>query len=139
MITSGNVTLMVADFKGALRFYTETLGMRLASRVGEEWAEVETEGLTIGLHPRNKGAAAGSAAAGSAAGDAGAGAPGGASGGSGNFSIGLQVDSIEDAMKALQSKGIRFQGAPVDDDMVRLAFFGDREGNALYLCEVVQR
>jgi catechol 2,3-dioxygenase-like lactoylglutathione lyase family enzyme len=123
VITSGNVTLMVGDFKKMLRFYTETLGARLATRVGDEWAEAEFEGLTIGLHSRTHGAAAGSAAA----------------AGSGNFSIGLQVDAIEDAMKALEAKGIRFRGPPVDDTAVRLAFFGDPEGNALYLCEVVKR
>ena len=127
MITSGNVTLMVADFNGALRFYTEILGLRLASRVGDEWAEVETEGLTIGLHPMVHGAAAASPNGGAAA---------AASGGMGNYSIGLQVASIGDAMKALESKGVRFRGSPVDDEMVRLAFFGDPEGNALYLCEI---
>ncbi len=116
MIRSGNVTVMVADFERGLRFYTETLGLRVATRFGNDWAEVETSGLTVGLHPKGKGASP------PAAPDA--------------VSIGLEVDSIEAAMKMLGAKGVRFDGGPVDDGMVRLAFFTDPDGTPLYLCEV---
>ena len=51
MIKSGNVTIMASDFERAFRFYTETLGFKVGSRFGNVWAEVETEGLTIGIHP----------------------------------------------------------------------------------------
>lgn len=116
MIKSGNVTIMATDFERAFRFYTETLGFKAASRFGNEWAEVKTEGLTIGIHPRGK------AVAPPAAPDA--------------VSIGLEVDSIEREMEVLQGKGIRFERGPVEDGMVRLAFFKDPEGTPLYLCEV---
>ncbi len=51
MYTSANVTLMASDLNGAVGFYTDILGLRLKVRYGDNWAEVETPGLTIGLHP----------------------------------------------------------------------------------------
>jgi len=36
----------------AVRFYSETLGLKLAYRFGDHWASIEAgTGLTIGLHP----------------------------------------------------------------------------------------
>jgi len=52
MFSSGNVTVGVANMDRAVRFYTETLGLKLAYRFGDHWASVELgKGLTIGLHP----------------------------------------------------------------------------------------
>ena len=62
MITSGNATVHVSNFAAAIRFYSETLGLKLTNRFGDRWATVEagpsywtTEaamaGLTIGLRP----------------------------------------------------------------------------------------
>lgn len=52
MITGGNATVFVSNMDTAVRFYTETLGMRLAERYDDHWATVQaTNGFTIGLHP----------------------------------------------------------------------------------------
>ena len=95
MFSSGNVTIGVANMDRAVRFYTETLGLKLAYRFGDHWASVELgKGLTIGLHP--------------ASGETLAGAKG-------SMAIGLELSgSIEDAIKALQTKGVEFQG-PVNE------------------------
>ena len=76
MYISGNVTVMVRDFEGAVRFYTDVLGMDLRMRGGMDWAEVGVPGLTIGLHHASF--------------DLG---PAG-----GHGSIGLQVDDIDAAL-----------------------------------------
>jgi catechol 2,3-dioxygenase-like lactoylglutathione lyase family enzyme len=52
MFSGGNVTVYVSDMDRAVRFYSETLGLKLAYRFGDHWASVEAgRGLTIGLHP----------------------------------------------------------------------------------------
>src|SRR5271165_4234644 len=52
MFASGNVTVYVSNMDAAVRFYSETLGLKLAYRFGDHWAAVEVgKGLTIGLHP----------------------------------------------------------------------------------------
>jgi len=114
-VRKANVTVMVSDFDRAVRFYTGTLGFALAKRYGDEWAEVEAHGFTIGLHP--------------------AGPHGPRPGEGGALSIGLDVAAIESAKAELESRGVGFDGPIKDDGAVRLAFFADPDGNPLYLCE----
>jgi catechol 2,3-dioxygenase-like lactoylglutathione lyase family enzyme len=116
MYTAGNVTLMVTDFNRAVGFYTETLGLKLKSRYGDDWAEVELPGLTIGLHPTGERGPSAIQASG--------------------LSIGLGVNGIEQAMADLQAKGVRF--APpgvIDTGAERLANFRDPDQTPLYLYE----
>jgi len=117
MINGGMATIMVRDFDRAVRFYTETLGLKLKFRAGDHWAEVIAgPALTIGLHPWSPGHGP---------------EPGQASG----ISVGFDVNPIEKAVDTLRSKGITFRGPIQDNDNVKLAFFGDPDGNPLYLCE----
>jgi catechol 2,3-dioxygenase-like lactoylglutathione lyase family enzyme len=119
MFTAGNVTLMVADFNRAIGFYTHTLGLTLKARYGDEWAEVEAPGLTIGLHPRGEHGPSTIHASG--------------------LSIGLGVTGIEQVMSELQAKGVRF--APpgiIDTGAERLANFNDPDQTPLYLYEMAQ-
>jgi predicted enzyme related to lactoylglutathione lyase len=120
MISGGNATVMVSDFGRAVDFYTKTLGLKLMSRFGDEWAEVSAgTGLTIGLHPAGHGPKPGT---------------------EGSISVGFTITGkIEDAVATLKSKGVAFHGPIRDnpDEGIKLAFFGDPDGNALYLCEVV--
>lgn len=120
MITGGNATVFVSDMNRAVAFYTEILGLELRQRFGDHWAEVQAGGLLIGLHPKSDGAPA--------------------PGTSGAISIGLTVDADIDAVvKQLSAKGVRFRGPVVNDGgAVALAFFGDPDGNELYLCQVLR-
>lgn len=118
MIEYGNVTVMVGEMSRAVAFYTETLGMRLKMRAGDHFAEVETTGLTVGLHPQGPHTPK--------------------AGTEGAMSIGLQVADIEKAMAELKAKGVTFTAGPTDDGYVTLAFFADPDGNPLYLCQTKQ-
>ena len=121
MITGGNATVFVSDMDRAVAFYTATLGLKLRQRFGDHWAEVETSGLVIGLHPKSDNAPA--------------------PGTSGAISIGLSVGTdIDDVVRQLSAKGVRFRGQVLRDGQggVALAFFGDPDGNDLYLCQVVR-
>ena len=59
----------------------------------------------------------------------------------GSISLGFNVNSpIDEVVATLQSRGVQFRG-PIQDDAdggIRLAFFGDPDGNDLYLCEVTR-
>lgn len=106
-IKSGNVTVLVADMDRAVKFYTETLGLKLKSRYASFWAEVEAPGITIALHPTSE-----------------------RTKGSGNLSIGFSVDDIKQVTDELGKKGITFNMH--DDKQILLAFFNDPDGTQLY-------
>jgi len=118
MYRSGNVTLYVTDMDRAVRFYTEALGLKLAYRFGNHWASVELgKGLTIGLHPTNEQPAPSEGRRGPA--------------------IGLELSGkIEDAMKTLESRGVRFHGLSDEGKAGKFAGFQDPDGNQLYLAEL---
>ena len=117
MYTSANITLMVSDFNRAISFYTDVVGLTLKVRYGDDWAEVEAPGLTIGLHPAGERGPAAIQAVG--------------------MSIGLGVNGIEKVVADLESKGVRF--APpriIDTGAQRLANFVDPDQTPLYLYEM---
>jgi catechol 2,3-dioxygenase-like lactoylglutathione lyase family enzyme len=122
MITGGNATVYVADMDKAVAFYVGLLGLKLGQRVGNHWAQVEAgPDLVIGLHPKSEKAPP--------------------PGTSGAISIGLTTDEpIDQVVARLGAKGVRFRGPVVRDEKagIALAFFGDQDGNDLYLCQVTR-
>jgi catechol 2,3-dioxygenase-like lactoylglutathione lyase family enzyme len=117
MFSGGNVTVYVSDMDRAVRFYSETLGLKLAYRFGDHWAAVEAgKGLTIGLHPASAEVPAGR---------------------KGSMAVGLELTgSIREAMKALEAKGVHFQGVVNEGKAGTFASFEDPDGNLLYLAEL---
>lgn len=118
MIQGGNTTIYVADMDVSIRFYTETLGLQLRKRVGEDWAAIDAgPGLVLGLHPANP-----------------AYTP--EPGTRGSVAIGFYVTQpLEEVVAALGERGISFGGPIQEDEDVRLAFFHDPDGNPLYLAQ----
>lgn len=116
MFSSGNVTIYVANMDRAVRFYTETLGLKLAYRFGDHWASVELgKGLTIGLHP----------------------APADLPKARGGMAIGLELSgSIDDAVRRLEAKGVRFGNIVNEAKAGKFAHFEDPDGNTLYIAEL---
>jgi catechol 2,3-dioxygenase-like lactoylglutathione lyase family enzyme len=43
MFSGGNVTVYVANMDKGVRFYSETLGLKLAYRFGDHWASIELD------------------------------------------------------------------------------------------------
>jgi catechol 2,3-dioxygenase-like lactoylglutathione lyase family enzyme len=118
MFSSGNVTIYVANMDRAVKFYSETLGLKLAYRFGDHWASIEVgKGLTIGMH--------------------GASADEPPVERKGGPSIGLELSgSIEEAMKILESRGVTFHGLRNEGKAGKFAGFSDPDGNQLYLAEL---
>jgi catechol 2,3-dioxygenase-like lactoylglutathione lyase family enzyme len=116
MFSSGNVTIYVANMDRAVRFYTETLGLKLAYRFGDHWASVEVgQTLTIGLHPASAESPKGR----------------------GGMSIGLELSgSIEEAVRKLEAKGVQFTSVATEAKAGKFASFEDPDGNQLYLAEL---
>ena len=122
MIAGGNATTVVTDLGRSIRFYVETLGMKLVSHQ-PDWATVDAgDGFIIGLHPAPA-APPKAAPAGAAHGHA----PHG-------VAVGLRVKGrLEDVVSVLENRGLSFH-VKVDPG-VKLAFFSDPDGNPLYLYE----
>jgi len=119
LIDGASPTIFVSDMDRAVRFYNETLGLRVQYRAGNEFCMIDAGGgTTLGLHPPGRHTPA--------------------PGSPGSIQVGLNVTKpIEEVVSALRQRGVVFHGPVIDDDSVRLAFFGDPDGNALYLCELV--
>lgn len=122
MIRGGLVTLFVRDVGRAVRFYVETLGMKLVEEAGDPapiWAVIDTGGdFRIALHPLPP------APAGMAEGGRGAFAP----------SIGLYPKvPIAEAIAIYENRGVEFDVKA--EGPVTLAHFRDLDDNALYLCQ----
>ncbi len=105
-IINSNVTVMISNMDASIKFYTETLGLKLKNRYGDHWAEIEAPGITIGLHP-SKEIKTGQ-----------------------NLSIAFGVSDLHKTVSALEKKGVKFN--MYKDSMVDLAFFTDPDGNTLY-------
>lgn len=120
MIHGGNTTIYVRDINVSIRFYTDTLGLKLRMRVGDNWAEIDAgPGLMIGIHPSNPPHTP-------------------KPGTRGSLAIGLNVSQdIESVMRKLTDLGVTFEGPVVEDEHVKLAFFKDPDGNPLYLSQVL--
>lgn len=128
MTSGGGPTIFVRDVETSVQFYTQTLGLKLLYQAGPHFAMIDAGGgLQIGLHPPARNA--------------------GQPGTRGSIQVCLTPTlPIDQAVRELQSRGVKFSTPPkstdidelpiVDDDAVKLAFFTDPDGNDLYLCEV---
>jgi lactoylglutathione lyase len=113
------LTIMVADMDRSVGFYTETLGMPLRFRAGNDWAEVGSPGVKIGLHPTRPGAPQTQSTSG--------------------VSLGFEIGNIETAMDELRARGVNFPAPIVEGGAERIAHFADPDGTALYLFQQVKR
>ena len=107
------VWMPVQDIERAKGFYRDTLGLRITNEDGE-WAEVDANGLTIGLNGRE---------------------PSGA-GGDGGAVVTFQPEaSLEETLDDLEGHGIEVPAGISEHPWGRVATFKDSEGNDIQLYE----
>ena len=105
------VSVPVQDIERAKAFYRDTLGMHSPSW-DSAWPEIETGNVSLYLvDPTAYGTEF---------------KPHGAH-------IALRVPDVAEARRALEEKGIEFDGDVLDTGVCHMAFFRDSEGNALML------
>lgn len=121
MISGGNATVYVSNMDAAIRFYSDTLGLRLSNRFGDRWATVEAgRGLTIGLHPASPDYPP--------------------PGTRGSVMFGFEIDEpIDTVVARLTAKGVRFTGTIIRAEAGGFASLVDPDGNPIYLWEVSPR
>jgi catechol 2,3-dioxygenase-like lactoylglutathione lyase family enzyme len=113
-IKKAYVTLMVADLDRSVEFYNGLLGLYEDLRFGDSWAEMVTQGLTVGLHPKKPGAHPAPV--------------------ENHVSIGFEVQDLKKTAKELEGKGMVFHYQ--ENEVNLLAFFKDPDGTPLYLTQV---
>ncbi len=108
-----NVWVPVEDIERALDFYQNTLNLPVIKHDGP-WAEVDANGLNIGLNGRE---------------------PRGAQAGGGPVITFQPEAGLEAAVKDLKSKGVEVPTEISEHDWGRVVTFKDSEGNDLQLYE----
>lgn len=117
MISGALPTVFVSDMDRAIRFFTETIGLTLEQRFGNDWASVKApNGLCIGLHPASEQSPAGR---------------------KGSITIGFNLDEpIDRAVDRLKKQGVVFTREIFEDGSSRVAHFADPDGNEFYVIEL---
>jgi len=108
-----NITVMVSDMDSAITFYINLLGLTLTQRYGNHYAEIESPGVNIGLHPTTNPITPGK-----------------------NISIGLGVENLDLSLEVLRNANVECN--VVKDGPRTLVHFSDPDGNPLYLIAVDQ-
>ena len=118
MISRGLSTVYVSDMDTAVRFYTQTLGLRLKWRHENNIAMVDAgPGLTMALHPITAAAPA-------------------PPGTRGSVQLGLIVDEpIERVVERLQERGVTIGGEIVTFDAGKCVMIADPDGNDICVWE----
>ena len=110
------VWLPVNDMDRATGFYADTLGLQLKDNHGE-WAELEADGITIGLNARDEEKPS----------------PEG-----GAVIAFRPAEGLDEAVERLSGEGVEFVDGVSDHPWGRIAPFKDPDGNSLQLYEPPQ-
>ena len=113
-MASGVATVWVPvdDLTRAIEFYRDTLGLALKEQDGDDWAEIDAGGLTVGLNARETAT----------------------SGSGGGAVISFQPDGeLDDEVSSLKAAGVEFTGEISEHAWGRIVPFRDSEGNDLQL------
>lgn len=115
--TLGMVTLHVKDIQRSVKFYRDTLGLKVGDVFDTPemgWAEFEVApNLKLGLHADKHGMEVGGRA------------PGGATG------FYFAVPNVDKAIEQLRAKGVRIEDEPEDKPYGRDACIADPDGNVI--------
>lgn len=109
-ITGTNVTIMVKDMDASISFY-QNIGFTIKQRWDNNYAMLETTGLTLGIHPG-----------------------GDESSSSGSVSVGLMIEDFNEAKALLEKKAIVYE-AQDDGKSGMYLHFTDPDGTVVYFVQ----
>jgi glyoxylase I family protein len=99
------------DLDRALAFYTEVVGLELARREGDEWAELDAGPIRFALHGTDDDVA-------------------------GSGTVVLRVDDLDAARRTLEQRGAVFDAYVGDvEGFARFATFRDPDGHPVQMIE----
>jgi predicted enzyme related to lactoylglutathione lyase len=107
------VWMPVQDIERAKGFYRDTLGLRITNE-DRDWAEVDANGLTLGLNGRE---------------------PSGVEGKGGPVVTFQPEGSLEESLDDLKNQGVEVPAGISEHPWGRVATFKDSEGNDIQLYE----
>jgi catechol 2,3-dioxygenase-like lactoylglutathione lyase family enzyme len=112
------VMVMVSDMGRSVKFYRDTLGLRLRSE-SPDWTEFETGATVLALHGGGKAAVISREPQ------------------AGTASIGFYVDNLDDKFNELKGRGVPFIMPPTDrtEEKIKLAVCLDPDGLPISLAE----
>ncbi len=111
-----HVYYWTSDMDRSVAFFTDVLGLHLARRDGESWAEFDVPGRTFALHGAVEGHMP---------------PPGGAT-------AVFEVEDLDRAKALLGSRGVTFDHEGDVQGYARFASFRDPEGNTLQIIEYLR-
>jgi catechol 2,3-dioxygenase-like lactoylglutathione lyase family enzyme len=114
-ITGSNITIMVKDMDVSILFYT-SIGLNLMQRWDNNYAMMNTEGITLGIHPISDSVHKETIP------------------GSGTTSIGFFIENIEEAKSILNDNKIDYK-YEADGKSGLYIHFTDPDGTILYFVE----
>ena len=118
-IAGGHAIVYVRDVDAAVRFYTETLGLKLTYRFEDKIAFAEAGRLVVAIHPKTPNTPD--------------------PGSKGSVMLGLTIDEpIDRVVARLTTKGVRFNGPIIRAEADAFVEFEDPDGNVLYLWEAAR-
>jgi catechol 2,3-dioxygenase-like lactoylglutathione lyase family enzyme len=116
MLSGGLAIVYVSSMDRAVQFYSQTLGLNLTNRYGDDFATVEAGGLVIALHPQTENTPK--------------------PGTKGSMVLGLVADgAIDRVVSRLAERGVRVTGNANESELRSYAVIEDPDGNPIYIYE----
>ena len=107
----------VQSMDRAIKFYTQTLGLPLKTRHGDQWAEIDAGTISIGLHATEDGEAVS---------------------GSGGGTVSFSVSDVDGLVQTLKSRGVAV-GEVRNPPRGKFVMVKDSEGNYIHFIEFAKK
>jgi len=114
----GSVILLVDDLERSAQFYKDTIGLKLKVKT-TDWVEFFEKGTTLALHPRRRRKDVG---------DDGDGHP--------NVLVGFMVADLDQVVKDLRAKDVRFFKEPKTEPFGKHAIILDPDDHLISIAEI---
>ena len=112
----GSVILLVEDMERSAQFYKDTIGLKLKVKTND-WIEFFDKGTTIALHPRRRKDVDDN-------------------NGHTNILVGFMVSDLDEVVKDLKAKDVRFFKEPKSEPFGKHAIIVDPDGHLISIAEI---
>ncbi|HKZ62340.1 MAG TPA: VOC family protein [Nitrososphaera sp.] len=111
----GAVILLVSDMKRSIKFYRDTLGMKLRQQ-SKDWTEFSEGGTVLALHPANRKKIKRN----------------------NSMLVGFSISDFDDVINSLKKKKAKFYKKPKDEPFGKHAIIKDPDGHLISIVQMPQ-